>query len=292
MVIVRLIGGLGNQMFQYALGKHLSKINKSPLKLDATVYDEFYMLRKYSLSVFNADVSFASPKEVYKLTQQSKNKFKKILNRIFNVKYVPPKTYIKEKHFHFDAKILKLPDSVYLQGYWQSEKYFKDINQEIRSCFSFVKPQAGKDKEIASTIAAHNSISVHVRRGDYVTNPVIRKMLHTIDIEYYRRAFQFIEQRIRKPLFVIFSDDIQWVRMNLRFNDDILIVDHNDESKCAEDLRLMTQCKHHVMANSSFSWWGAWLGSNPGKIVVAPKKWFVDDSYDTRDLLPIEWIVL
>ena len=292
MIIVRLIGGLGNQMFQYAAGRSLAKRNNAVLKLDVSSYAEYYKLRKFSLNAFDIKATFASQSEIYKLTLRPKGVLRKICNRLFNVKYSRPPSLIKEKHFHYDPRFLTLPDNVYLEGYWQSERYFENVHQELKREFVFKTPQSDLDRTLTENITSTNSVSVHVRRGDYVNNPEIRKMLHLLDRDYYRKSLDYFSQHLKDPVFVVFSDDKAWVKENFRFPYDMIFVEHNDESKCIEDLRLMSQCKHHVIANSSFSWWGAWLGSEPGKKIIGPGKWFVDSRYNVKDLLPEDWVVL
>lgn len=260
------------------------------LKLDITSYEEFYKLRSYGLGVFNIHENYATPDEIYKLTLRSKNIFKRISTRILRKKYSPPATYVKEKLFHFDPEILILSNNIYLDGRWQSEKYFSDIEEIIRREFSIETPQQGKDKEMANLIASCEAVSLHIRRGDYVTNPGISKMLGICELDYYYRCVDHILQVVKKPHFFIFSDSMKWVRENLKLPGSAIFIDHNGARKNYEDLRLMSQCKHHIIANSSFSWWGAWLGRNDKKIIIAPKKWFNDPGFETKDLIPRSWM--
>jgi hypothetical protein len=179
-----------------------------------------------------------------------------------------------------------------LDGYWQSERYFADVSDRLRSEFTFKASAAGRNAEIAGEIAAVNAVSLHVRRGDYATNPAMTAMHGICPIDYYDRAVEFVIERVADPVFFLFSDDPDWVREHLKIDWAVVVVEHNDSDTGHEDLRLMGLCRHHVIANSTFSWWGAWLNPSPEKIVVAPKRWFAEDSIDTSDLLPADWVTL
>lgn len=275
MIVARVIGGLGNQLFQYAAARHLAEIHKTALRIDISEFKTWYKLRKYSLWAFNIQKNFASLEEIPQ-EQESRGHG---LTRI-----------CEKQHFHFDNEILSLPDNIYLDGYWQSEKYFIDIEAIIRQEFTIKTPQVDKDKELASQMASCESVSLHIRRGDYVSNPSTNLSFGTCSLDYYLYSVQFFIQALESPHFFIFSDDMEWSRSNLGLPYSITFVDHNGPDKNYEDLRLMSQCKHHIIANSSFSWWGAWLGQYPKKIVLAPKRWFRSTRYNAQDLLPDAWI--
>ena len=197
-----------------------------------------------------------------------------------------------EKHFQFDPEAYRAPDQSYLVGYWQSEKYFSDIEHIIREEFSFKDEPDDMNKKILRQIRGANAVSVHIRRGDYVTDPGTAKVHGTCPPDYYRQALALIERKIPAPHFFIFSDDIAWVRQNLKSRSPAFFVDHNQQRQDYEDLRLMSGCRHHIIANSTFSWWGAWLAANPNKIVIAPKKWFNDPTVSTHHLIPPSWVKL
>ena len=292
MIIVRLIGGLGNQFFQYSLGRHLCEIHKTELKIDILGF-ESYKLHKYSLWPFNIQENFASPEEVAALGGQkggiAERVVKEVLRKLELVK--PPPTYIREKKlFHFDADILNLPDGVYLHGSWQNEKYFADIAEILHREFTVKTSPAGRDSELAEQMASSESVSISIRRADYVTDRHTNQILGTCDLDYYSRCVEHITQTVKNPHFFIFGDDPQWARDNLKLPYPTTFVDHNAADKNYEDLRLLSQCKHNIIANSSFSWWGAWLNQNPDKTVLAPKRWLKSDDYDPKDLVPDNWI--
>jgi len=290
MIITHLNGGLGNQMFQYAAGRCLAYSHNTDLKLDITQY-QLDKLRDYGLSVFNITENIASAIDLDRVCRPLVWNIKHPLEAVkFGIRQNIPVRFVKERHFHFDPEILALPDNVYLEGYWQSEKYFAEIADIICKEFSFVNPPSISNQEIIEEMEGCNSVSLHVRRGDYVTNPKIMKTHGVLGIEYYRWALNFIEKKVIKPHIFVFSDDIQWAMENLKTDLPLHFIDHNGGEKNYEDLRLMSNCQYHIIANSSFSWWGAWLSSKSEKIVIAPRRWFNKSNRDTRDLIPDSWI--
>lgn len=289
MIIVRLIGGLGNQLFQYALGRHLCEIYKTVLKIDVSGFKS-YKLHKYSLWAFNIQENYASTEEVETLTTPKKRTVDQILDRIFHKKPRRAKTHIREKKlFSFDPKVLKLSDGVYLDGYWQSEKYFADIAGIIRHEVTVKSPQVGRNKELAEMIASNNSVSLHIRRRDYVSNPKTNQVHGSCDLDYYFRCVEHLSHMVKNPNFFIFSDDPEWARQNLKLPYPTVLVEHNGEDKNYEDLRLMSQCRHHILANSSFSWWGAWLNPKEDKLVFAPRRWIAKKKVNFKDIIPAQW---
>lgn len=288
MIIVKLKGGLGNQFFQYAVGRHLAEIHRTVLKMDISFF-RTYELHTYSVWPFNIQENFASPEEVAALMFRRQGIAERIIRRVLRKPPKPAPTYIREKYFHFDPEILKLPDNIYLDGYWQSEKYFADIAGIIRQEFTIKTPPAGKDKELGERIASCESVNLHIRRGSYLLPPY-NSVHGTCSSDYYFRCAEYLAQTIKHLHFFIFSDEPEWARDNLKLSYPSTLVDHNGADKDYEDLRLMSQCKHHIIANSTFSWWGAWLNQNPEKIVLASKRWFKSDDHNPKDLIPDEWI--
>jgi len=293
VVIVKLIGGLGNQMFQYAAGRSLSLYHGVPLKLDVSWF-ETQTLRRYGLHVFRIREDFASPEDIARVQGITRGRLPGLAWRMRH-KILPSahcrEPYFKERQlFVFDPSIARTPRDVYLLGSWQTEKYFVDTQDIIRREFTVKYQQDHQSREIAENITATQSVSIHVRRGDYVSNPRTNRVHGTCSLDYYRRCVAWVAERITYPHFFIFSDDPSWASANLRLDYPTTFVPHNDVSRAYDDLRLMSVCKHDIIANSSFSWWGAWLNSNPHKMVLAPRKWFNEGSFDTRDLLPDDWI--
>lgn len=285
MIIVRLTGGLCNQMFQYAVARRVSQFNNAILKFDLSEYEKKNQIRTYRLKYFNILENIAIKEEIEKLIGSNNKSTKKILNIISKRN----KNHIKEKHFHFDKDILKLHDNIYFDGYWQSEKYFIDIEKTIRQEY-VLKSQFNKKlikKDEYEKIGNCNSISIHVRRGDYDYHTTINNVFGLCSLDYYRKAISRVVEDINNPNFFIFSDDITWTKENLKIDYPTVFIENN---KDYEDLVLMSRCKANIIANSSFSWWGAWLNQNKRKIVIAPKNWFRDKSKNTKDLLPKTWI--
>lgn len=286
MIVTSLKGGLGNQLFQYAIARHLASIHNTIVKMDVTVFAT-YEHHDYALAAFNLQEHFATEEEIASFTQASANPVKRALRSI--LRPGSPTRYVREKDFRFDPKILRLPDDVYLSGYWQSEKYFVNVADLIRSEISVKSPQDGLNREIAGRISDCNSVSVHVRRGTYLlpqysgTHPVCSPA-------YYQNAVAEMRRRVGDIQIFVFSDDPAWAKGNLDFEAPTTFIDHNGPKQDYEELRLMSQCRHHIIANSTFSWWGAWLNRSHSKTVLAPENWFAGTEYDVGDLLPESWI--
>lgn len=282
-------------MFQYAVGRCLSYKHNTQLKLDVSFLksrQERCIPRTYELKYLRINEVIAKPIEVAKITGLGISLCSDTLLRLRHMAGViklRPNVY-SEKHFHFDPEVLSAPDNVYLQGYWQSEKYFKEIEDIIRQEFSIGASLTGKNLDVAELIKSTDSVSVHVRRGDYIASERAMAMHGICGMDYYMRCVEKIRSYVKMPHFFIFSDEPDWVRENMRLSLPMTIVYHNPPDKGYEDMRLMILCKHNIIANSSFSWWGAWLNSNPEKIVIAPQTWFNDPSRNTKDLIPNGWL--
>lgn len=295
MIIVKLVGGIGNQMFQYAAARRFSYINNTQLLLDLSWFNESGQVanRKYELGVFNITGEIASSSDVTALKlKEPKSFWSRLSNLLIKGNIDNNPTHIIEKNYSFDSAILSLHGNVYLDGYWQSGKYFIDIEQIIRREFSFKTGPPESNQRTLDKITSSESIALHIRRGDYVTLAETNAYHGVCPLEYYRLAANNIANQLNKPVFLVFSDDIEWAKENLDLQYETDFIDHNAPEQGCDDLRLMSLCKHHIIANSSFSWWGAWLNQNPVKIVIAPQKWFNDMSIDTKDLIPYKWVRL
>ena len=276
MIAVKLIGGLGNQMFQYALGRHLSIKNNCDLYMDINEF-ETYKLHKYSLQHFQIKENFL------KLEDVPKKSF------FYRFKFINTGV-TQEREFNFSKNILDTKAPNYLEGFWQSELYFNEIRETLLKDFEVEKPLTGKNLEVFEEIKGVESISLHIRRGDYVSNQQTNSFHGTCSLNYYKRALDYISDEKPDDLNIFaFSDDPQWVKENLKTEIPIRFVDHNDADTNFEDLRLMSLCKNNIIANSTFSWWGAWLNQNSEKIVIAPQRWFNNDKVDTSDVVPNSW---
>ncbi|WP_374174012.1 alpha-1,2-fucosyltransferase [Flavobacterium tructae] len=271
MIVVQLIGGLGNQLFQYAAAKALALQTKQKFSLDISQF-ESYKLHNYALNHFNV-IS-----KNYKKPNRYLRKIKSFYQK--NVFY-------KEVDFGYNSDLIHLKgDIIFLEGYFQSEKYFIKYEKEIREDFEVRTLLKKETKAAIAKIESVNSVSIHIRRGDYINNP----LHNTSKEEYYNKALEMVENKVYNPVYFVFSDDMDWVKANFSTKQETVFIDFNDASTNFEDLKLMTSCKHNIIANSSFSWWGAWLNKNPDKIVIAPKRWFNDDSINTNDIIPTNWV--
>ena len=283
------MGGLGNQLFQYAMSRRIAYFEDSPIKLDPSEFQD-YNLRKYRLSYFNIIENIASPDEIASL-KKSRNK-KMTLLALGLIDKIQPyywRSFIKERHFHFDPNMLKVSGNAYLEGYWQSEKYFKDIENIIRSEFTLKHNPDPLNKEIAQKIMDSDSVSIHIRRGDYVLNAAINQFHGTCSLDYYYQAIDKIKTVVHHPHFFVFSDEPKWVQESLKIEDPVTFIAHNGPDKDYQDLWLMSLCRHHIIANSTFSWWGAWLCTNKDKKIFAPERWFNSSKHNTDDLIPEAW---
>jgi hypothetical protein len=286
-ILTHLSGGLGNQLFQYALGRHLALRHNVPLKLDTTWFDTD-RLRSYCLTPFNITATIASADDLrpYRLPPR-RHPYHRVVNYL---KRPFGKPRLVERQFRFDPSVLEALPPVFLHGYWQSPHYFADIDDIIRSEITIKDPPDPDNADIADQIRQSRAVSIHVRRTDYVTSRKTNRTHGTCDLAYYANAVRHVQKHVTSPRFFVFSDDPQWTRDNLAFDWDAVFVTHNRTDRHHEDLRLMSLCRHHITANSSFSWWGAWLGMHPDQIVIAPKKWFNSPRYDDRDLVPEHWL--
>lgn len=266
MIVAKLIGGLGNQLFQYAAAYNLAAINNTDLKLDSSEF-ELYKLHKYSLHHFDFPQNFITTDELCGLKE------------------------IKEKHYHYDDNLISVGNDVVLSGYWQSERYFQETAKKLKESLKLKSDLSAKSLEISELIKQVNSVSLHIRRGDYVVGTYSDQILDQLDLAYYFQAIKELGKNEKDIIFFIFSDDHEWVKNNLNINFPVVYVDHNNSEACFEDLYLMSLCKHNIIANSSFSWWGAWFNKNNCKKIYAPKNWFNANvkNINDKDLIPPSW---
>ena len=280
---IKLTGGLGNQMFQFATGFATAKKNNVRLSLDLSYINQRQLFNGFELEkVFDiySKVSFLNKGLSFKSIN-----FKEILNKIDITFY-----NFKEPHFHYTSNILDIPKHSFLDGYWQSELYFKNYSKEIKKIFNFSNQLDKQNHLIANDISKNNSISIHVRRGDFLLK---RNNNHNIDLkDYYLKAIDKSSKCFKNPKYFIFTDDPLWVTENFILDYSYIVVDVNYGTKSFFDMYLMSLCKSNIIANSSFSWWSAWLNNNKDKIVYAPKNWFNDKSICTDHLIPNSWNIL
>lgn len=278
-------------MFQYATARALSLRLGSELKVDIRDFSGYKLHQGFELDrLFNIEAKIALSENISNVIGWQQSILMRRLFRKPQLKFARHKNYIVEPHFSYWSGFNQLKDNCYIDGYWQSERYFFEYADKIRAEFTLKLPFSEKNAEIVEYISQVNAVSLHIRRGDYVSNAK-NAYIGICSLDYYKTAINYIKNRVEKPIFFIFSDDINWVKNNLQTDAKSVFVDHNSGAESYNDMRLMSLCKHHIIANSSFSWWGAWLNPNPEKIVIAPKKWFASD-IKSDDLIPTNWTVL
>lgn len=293
MIIVKLQGGLGNQMFQFALGTILSLKTKSKLKIDISSFHNQeksagFTPRQFELNVFGNQYKAATNQEIKYFQNLSRvNQLKKQIG--FNY----PKVFV-EPNAGFQELVFNLTSPLYLEGYFQSYRYFDKNENIIKELFDFSKATLDKkNKNLLTTIKNTNTVALHIRRGDYVSDQRTQQFHGNCTIEYYKEAINKFEKISNKFTYVFFSDDIDWVKENFKdLEINKLFVGENKGDQSWKDMYLMTQCNHNIIANSTFSWWGAFLNENKEKIVCAPSHWFANSSRDTNDndLIPESWL--
>jgi len=282
MIYTRIRGGLGNQLFQYCTARVIADELGVNLGLDVREYEKTSIF-KLGLSRFNLRAEY-NPKKLIKHKKDGKIAY--ALDCILgNHRHV-----YEEQHLKFDNTVLSKPDGTYFKGYWQSEEYFKSNRIQILNDLEITKKPSKKNISTLNDIENCLAVSLHIRRGDYISN---NSTHGTCDLAYYERAVGHLVNRLGKDIVIFaFSDDPGWVSKNLRLPVNIRYIKHNSSDKNYEDLRLMSHCKHNIIANSSFSWWGAWLNKNPKKLVIAPERWFSNAKVTNPDIIPIQWIRL
>ncbi len=286
MIIVNLKGGTGNQLFQYALGRKLALKNNDVIKLDVTGLARANMVgdiyRPFALDSLNVVKTIATPEEIKRL-KYPYGIFSKAW-RFLRFKLS------RDKNTLFNPQVLGFVGDIYLDGYWQSPLYFADIRDTLLKEFTLAKPLSKAGATFAELIKNSQAVALHVRRGDYIKNPQVQKEFGPCTLSYYEAAMAEIEKTVPSPTYFVFSDDLPWVKENLPVGDSAVFV-KGEGMTDVEDLILMSMCQHNIIANSSFSWWSAWLNQNPSKVVIAPTPWFESQPYD-KDLIPTDWIQL
>lgn len=287
MKIVNINSGIGNQMFQAAFYLSLrNKFKSEVIKIDTSWYEVEKFHNGFELSrVFNIDFPHSTKQENEPLGRAGYTLYDRIKRKFLPSK----KTEViesKEQLFRYNPDLYgKNGENNYYRGYWQSYKYFDSISEIVKECFIF-PPFTENNNIIMKSYIENNrskTVSIHVRRGDYLNQKLLSNLCST---NYYQNAIAKIENKIKNPVYIIFSDDIQWCKENLDLSN-VKFIDWNIGDLSFRDMQMMSMCDHNIIANSSFSWWGAYLNSNEGKTVIAPKDWFIGN--ETMDLIPIEW---
>lgn len=289
MIIVKLFGGLGNQMFQYAAARRLALQHGTDVRLDLRW---FGTQTTRELALLNLAVRAAPapadlllrgfPDEWTGSGRRSRLRARMAARRQGQVLLAESRPGV------FQPALLTAPDAATLVGYWQSEKYFVDVAQELREEFSSPRPPSPRDASIRAEIEQTGGVSLHVRRGDFAHDA--SASAHGLSSpDFYRRAMSLVDDELGSPVYYGFSDDPDWVLENIRHPRLRMVASADRTAQAHDDLALMAACRGHIVANSTFSWWGAWLGSAPDKLVVAPRQWFADARLSSRDIVPASW---
>lgn len=287
MITSRIMGGIGNQLFQYAAGFALASRHGVPLQLDRSWFGDRED-RIYRLDVFSISARVASDQALREAGIRYPGPLLRGLARFRLGRLAEPRGYIREPGFPYWPGFLALRDGTCLSGYWQSERYFANVADAIRREFALRDVPDAENRRTLDAIRGCEAVAIHVRRGDYVASVRTGSYHGVAALEYYQAAVARMLSTARDPVFFVFSDDSAWVEANLRVAAPTVYVTHNGGPRDYEDLRLMSACRHHIIANSTFSWWGAWLAEAPGQRVIAPRQWFRSGP-DTRDLIPARW---
>lgn len=270
MIIVNLTGGLGNQMFQYAFGKTIAIKHNTSLKLHFT-NALFNTQRAYELDVFNISAPIATKEDLQKLGIIQNRVINRVLYLIDErLKIQFNKHIVTQRYpYEYNPSFLSTKNNSYIQGYWADERYFKEIENIIRKEFAPKQELDERNQKILRQIQSSNSISIHVRRTDYVTNK--GNIPQFIGLDYYVNSIKKIKLTVPDPVFFVFSDDISWCKDNLsQLLNKVSFIDHNKGKESYKDIVLMSACKHNIIANSTFSWWGGWLNQNINKVCIKP----------------------
>jgi hypothetical protein len=278
MIVTKIQAGLGNQMFQYAVGLSLAARHNTELVLDISSYENMHendTPRSYELDVFTIRGRIAEPEDYaiikspdYQRTLQDKIKHRLALG---NAVY-----YYGETASSYDPRVLLLKNNTYLSGWWQSEKYFTDVRDQVLQDFTPKNKLSANVSKLIQDASNTNSVAVHVRRGDYVSNKFAAAHHGTATVDYYNASALFFKSFMPDAHFYVFSDDIDWCKKHLNFGAKTTYVSGNNGKDAYLDMLIMKSCKHNIIANSSFSWWGAWLNENESKIIIAPRAWYAD----------------
>jgi hypothetical protein len=289
LIITRLNGGLGNQMFQFAAARAFALRTGAVLKLDLSAFPRD-KLRSYDLGDYALaeSVPIASDAELAQC-EQKKPRGLALIGKALGLggAAIPA---IREAHFHYGPLLAAARPPAYVVGYWQCERYFADHAAQIRRDFAAREPLEPENAAIADIINGANAVSLHVRRGDYVSDARHQAVHGVCGVDYYARAMAAVEAQVASPHYIVFSDDPDWCRANLKSSHAMTFVNANSTDRAYRDMQLMSLCRHHIIANSSFSWWGAWLNARADRIIVAPARWFASGNKDARDLLPEQWV--
>ena len=291
------MGGLGNQMFQYAFGRRMALMNNTELVLDQSLLldksqpHELVTHRTFDLEIFNLkSYSWATEDEIFAYNGSPYASLqKRVIRRIKNL--FSPKRLIIQKYNEFDDEFLSIKGDVCFVGRWQSELFFRDAAAQIKKDFTISDVNNDEIRSYAARIKDCEAVCLHFRRGDLITSAIYSSSIGALTLDYYTQAINYIRQIVVNPVFFIFSDDINWCKRNIALPEQTFYMDDSTAGKKAEGhLYLMQQCKHFIISNSTYAWWGAWLSANENKKVIYPKDWYKDKNYYNPTMSSKSWI--
>jgi hypothetical protein len=285
MKVVKFLGGLGNQMFQYAFYLSLEQ-NFSNVKADLNGFKKYNLHQGFELeNVFDIQLKRISALESWLYDNENRSFILRKMRRVLGTKYA---YYPEKQYFGFEPGIYSDSATRYYWGYWQNFNYFNNVEAHLKRQFVFKNGLTGKNAAVLRQIKNQNTISLHVRRGDYLTDPLLGNVCN---LPYFTNAIDMMNSIVGNSLYVVFSNDILWCKQNLPLKG-CLYVDWNTGRNSYLDMELMSSCKHNIISNSSFSWWAAWLNSHSEKVVISPKQWMGSQELDYSGLILKDWIAL
>jgi len=297
MIIIRLMGGLGNQMFQYAFGRRMSIINNTELVLDDTLLldrslpNELVTHRNFELDIFKlCNYRWATNQEVFGFNGDPSAPIqRKIVRKLKNIIY--PKKLIIQKFNEINPKYFLVKGNTCFVGRWQSVFYFNDVAEQIKQDFQINMALSDMVYDLQNKINSCNAVCIHIRRGDLVTSSIYSNTIGTVSLNYYNEAIEYMKKHIVRPVFFVFSDDIDWCKENISRSKDFIFIEKVIAGEKAEGhFFLMQQCKHFIISNSTFAWWAAWLATSENKFVIYPKDWYKDLNYKNPKMCPKDWL--
>ncbi len=275
MLIVKVFGGLGNQMFQYAFYKSLKQCNKD-VYLDISDFEVHHHHYGFELEkVFSAQMDLANKMQVQKVAVNNNTVLYRFCRKLLKLEVKKRCECIAHEHC-IVIEPSEITQDMYFNGYWQNTVYLKEMRDALRKDFSFKKPLSKKNELLAAQIDATESAFIHVRRGDYLNSA---NLCDVCTLQYYQNAVQLLQDKVHAELsFFVFSDDINWVKKELPLSGQVTYVDWNIGEESYRDMQLMSLCKHSIICNSTFSWWGAYLKKDTTGFTIMPKKWTLEEN--------------
>lgn len=285
MSIVKVTGGLGNQLFQYSFGQFLHKNTGMEVfyYFDTVNNSRSFTNRDNELSKFNLDFAIADQEACskYKIKNGLLGRFKRKITQL--LPFISDTYVVQQGPHDYPSKF----QDAYYDGYWQIYEYPETIKEKLQTHLQLSAEQLIKFKELINHFESENSVAIHIRRGDYITIPANAKIFNVCDKKYYDDAIAIVNSRVDDAKYYIFTQDMDWAKKNFVGTDFVFV----EGNSAIEDMLLMAKCKHNIIANSTFSWWSAFLNKNPKKLIIAPKNWY-RNNFKTQNFINPRWIMI